>query len=222
MLNVEWAFRSFNIQHLTFNIPVLRHKLLDDGDHVPERLHPPRLVIGNRDAELLFDGEEDGERVERVDPGVRERRVEGELVVGDRFLLTHDGDQLLRDLVACHDGGYDSNACDGVSGFSTRRGLRFVPSSRSRCAAVKTPRAAATAFSATTPRSAPWPSSATPIAPGGAATRPSTSPGPGGGREGRRRGGSCSATVCHTPRSSRRWWWSSTGGMGGCCGFESR
>src|SRR5438876_10338739 len=107
MTNVEWdsswrlGHSTFNIEHLTFR-SLLWQQLLHHIDHVPNRLDRPRLVIRNRDMKVLFDGEEDGERVERVDAGVGQRGVLRQLVVGHLLLFAHDLDELLRDLIACH------------------------------------------------------------------------------------------------------------------------
>lgn len=87
---------------------ITRRSLLDDVCQVAEREDGARLVVGDRDAELLLDPEEDGQRVERVDPGVGERGLRLEQVVGHVLLLPDDCDQLLFDLSPRH-GPYDSS-----------------------------------------------------------------------------------------------------------------
>lgn len=95
--------------------------LLDGVDHVAERADGPRTIVRDRDPELLFDPEEDGERIERVDAGVGERGFEPQQIVGDVLFLPDDGDQFLLDFAASH-GPYDSS----VILRSRRFGLLYV------------------------------------------------------------------------------------------------
>lgn len=81
---------------------------LDDVDHVAERAHGPGAIVGDGDAELFLDGEEDGQSVEGIDPRVGERRLRPEQILGDVLLLPDDGNELLLDLAARH-GPYDSS-----------------------------------------------------------------------------------------------------------------
>src|ERR1043165_6770991 len=107
-------------------IPESLREPLHNVDHVPKRLHGPRPIVRNRDVELLFDGEQDRQRVQRVDASLGERRRRGELLVGDvALLVTHDLDELPLDLVACHRAAMIPR-CRGATGFSTRRGSRSV------------------------------------------------------------------------------------------------
>src|SRR5262249_55581719 len=74
-----------------------RKQFLHDIHHVPERLDGARLVIGNGDVELLLDGEQDGQRVERVDARLGQRRIRRQLLVGHLLFVSDDLHQLLRD-----------------------------------------------------------------------------------------------------------------------------
>src|SRR5207244_10461940 len=118
----------------------------DDGDHIPKRFDPPRLVIRNGNMKVLLDGEEDGQRVERVDSRLGQRGVEREVVAGKLLLLADDVEQLLRDLVAGHGAAMIPTACAGPGGCSTSRGLRSAPCSPSPSEIVRILRAAAGAF----------------------------------------------------------------------------
>ena len=58
--------------------------------------------------ELLFDGEENGQRVERVDAGIGQNVLRPEQSLVDVLFLPDDGDELLFDLGAGHE-TYDSS-----------------------------------------------------------------------------------------------------------------
>jgi hypothetical protein len=86
-----------NFSILDFQLP------RDEIVQVTKRSDGARLGIGNGDLERLLDGEEDGQGVEGVDPGIGEGRLGLEKVVRNVFFLADDGDQLLFDLAAGHD-----------------------------------------------------------------------------------------------------------------------
>ena len=110
-------------------------------------------------AEALLDGEENGQRIKRVDSCLGERGIAAQQFLRQVFFLTNDLDECALDVVSGHDlgrglgrdwrhglghGAAMINACVGITGFSTRCGLRSARSSSWLCAARTIPQDAGT------------------------------------------------------------------------------
>ena len=72
-----------------------QHQLLNSLHHLAYGFNGRRLLIGNRDIELILDGEQDIHAVERIEFQVRESLVDGDgfrrQVLGFRNHLDHAG-----------------------------------------------------------------------------------------------------------------------------------
>lgn len=81
---------------------LLDYQVLNDIRQVAEGLHGARAVVGDRDLEVLFDGEEDRERVEGVDAGVGEKGFGSEFVRRYILFFLNDFNQGAFDVGAGH------------------------------------------------------------------------------------------------------------------------